>query len=86
MYQVLLLLEKTYKGSRGYSRLVHEDKAFNYTKITYVNNDTPKTLADDSLLFVATIANLESYGPGRQFQDFFSVIKSFDYDENAISL
>lgn len=86
MYQVLLLLEKTYKGSRGYSRLVHEDKAFNYTKITYVNNDTPKTLADDSLLFVATIANLESYGPGRQFQDFLSVIKSFDYDENAISL
>ncbi|RLV86714.1 Mannan polymerase complex subunit mnn9 [Meyerozyma sp. JA9] len=85
MYQVSSLSEKSYKKTRGYSRLVHEDRAFNYTKITYMTNDAPAA-EDDSLLVVATIANHDSYGGDRSFEDFFSVIKSFDYDQNAMSL
>lgn len=86
MYQVQSKPTSIIKPQKGYARIVHEDQAFEFTKVTFINNDAGIPLSDNSLLVVATIANLESYGSGRKFDDFLTTIQSFEYEPSAITL
>lgn len=84
----LLEEEKKVASDRvlAYVKKTYEDKDFDYSKITYVNNKVRLADSDKTVLVLLTIGGSHSYGKDKHFADLLLTINSFEYENNLISL
>lgn len=73
-------------GGLAYVKHTYDDKDFDYTKITYINNKVSVQNSDKTVLVLLTIGGSQSYGYNKHFADLLKTISSLDYDNNLISL
>ncbi|GEQ67615.1 hypothetical protein JCM33374_g1280 [Metschnikowia sp. JCM 33374] len=71
--------------SDTFTRVIETNSHLGYSKLVYSNKDG-ETAKNDSVLITSSIANENSFGKGRTFNDFYDVIGTLKYPKDLINL
>lgn len=85
------------EGNEGHDPSVQNDEeksqyqqvtteAKDFTKDVFINNRLKSTRSQQSVLIVSLLANGNSFGSGRSFEDFVNLIRSLKYDRREVNL